>query len=138
MGTTGNIAQIVPVSANTNYTLSAFVSGKGTLSATVGGNTYSADNNSSNYAFTSVSFSSGDATSVTIAGALDASVVSEITLNNPNFDNAQTDWTINEGSGIGQVQDSSNSSSSTDGSIKFTYNDADSGTPYDPYYISKG
>ena len=133
MGTNSTISQTVPVSANTNYTLSAFVSGNGTLSATVGGNTFSADNSTTDYAFTSVSFNSGTGTSVNIMGALDASVISEVTLNNPNFDNAQADWTINEGTGIGQVQDSSNSSSSTDGSIKFKYNDDDSGTPYDPY-----
>jgi poly(beta-D-mannuronate) lyase len=133
IGTNSSISQIVAVTANTNYTLSAFVSGQGTLSAMVGGNTFSVDNNSSDYEFTSVSFNSGTETSVNIMGALDTSVVSGVTLNNANFDDDQTDWTVNEGSGIGQVQDSSNSSSSTDGSIKFKYNDDDSGTPYGPY-----
>ena len=133
MGIDSSISQAVTVAPNTNYTLSAFVSGKGTLSAKVGDSTFSADNSSSAYAFTSVSFNSGTATSANIMGALDTSVISEVPLNNPNFDDAQTGWTVNEGTGIGQVQDSSNSSSSTDGSIKFKYNDVDSGAPYDPY-----
>jgi len=64
---------------------------------------------------------------------LSNSVVSTVSLNNPNFDNDQDGWVVNEGTGIGQVQDSDNSSSNTNGSIKFTYNDGDSGTPYDPY-----
>jgi poly(beta-D-mannuronate) lyase len=132
-GPQGIISQVLTISANTNYTLSAFVSGKSTLSADVGGTNYSVDNSSSSYSFTSLSFSSGNATSVTIAGAVDSNVLSEVALNNANFDNDQNDWVVNEGTGIGQVQDSSNSSSNTDGSIKFKYNDTDSGTPYDPY-----
>ena len=69
MGTNSTISQMVPVTANTNYTLSAFISGKGSLSATVGGNTFSVDNSSSDYTFISVSFNSGTGSSVNIVGA---------------------------------------------------------------------
>lgn len=129
----GSISQTVSIQPSTNYTLSAFIAGEGSLNATVGSQTLSKDHSSSNYGFNSLSFASGDATEVTISATLSNSVVSNVPLNNPNFDNDQDGWVVNEGTGIGQVQDSDNSSSNTEGSIKFTYNDADSGTPYDPY-----
>ncbi|MDT0594814.1 chondroitinase-B domain-containing protein [Glaciecola petra] len=132
-GADGIISQSVAIQANTNYTFSAFVKGDGQLSAMVDGQSYSASNDSSSYRFTSLSFNSGAATSVTLSAQVNQNVTTSIALNNPNFDNDQDGWVVNEGTGIGQVQDSDNSSSNVNGSIKFTYNDADSGTPYDPY-----
>jgi poly(beta-D-mannuronate) lyase len=129
----GSISQIVSIQPSTNYTLSAFIAGEGSLNATLDSQTFSEDHSSSNYGFNSLSFASGDATEVTISAALSNAVVSSVPLNNPNFDNDQDGWVVNEGTDIGQVQDSDNSSSSTEGSIKFTYNDGDSGTPYAPY-----
>lgn len=132
-GASGSISQTVGIQPATNYTLSAFIAGTGSLSATLGTQTFSTDHSSSSYGFNSLSFASGAATEVTISAALSNTVVSSVALSNPDFDNDQDGWVINEGTGIGQVQDSDNSSSNTDGSIKFTYNDGDSGTPYTPY-----
>lgn len=127
------IEQTLTVSANTNYTFSAFVKGVGGLSVTAGENVYSANQISGTYKFTTVSFNSETATEVTIKASLPQEISNKAVILNPKFDNAQTDWGIYEGTGIGQVQDSSNSSDSTDGSIKFKYNADDFGTPYDPY-----
>lgn len=128
-----SLSQTVVVESNTNYTLSAFVKGLTKLSATVDGNTYFVDDSNSDYRFTSFSFSSESGTSVEISATLDDQVLGQVSITNPQFDDAQSGWVINEGSGIGQVQDSSNSASGADGSIKFKHNDADNGTPYQPY-----
>jgi poly(beta-D-mannuronate) lyase len=128
-----SLSQTIAVTANTNYTLSAYVKGTGKLSAMVDGMTYSVDENSSDYTFTSISFNSGAGTSLEISATLDDLVLGSVAINNPNFDNDQDDWVVNEGTGIGQVQDSSNSASGADGSIKFKHNDVDDGTPYQPY-----
>jgi poly(beta-D-mannuronate) lyase len=128
-----HIFQTVSVNTGTNYTLSAFVQGPGKLSVTVDGETYVVEQNSSSYQFTSLSFNSGAATTAQITASLDSAVINSTEIANANFDDDQDNWAVNEGTGIGQVQDSDNSSDSTEGSIKFTYNDDDSGTPYDPY-----
>lgn len=130
---TDTLTQSVAIDANTNYTLSAFVKGVTKLSATVNGTTYSVDENTSNYRFSSLSFDSEAGTSVEISATLDDLVIGQVAITNPNFDDAQSGWVVNEGTGIGQVQDSSNSASGADGSIKFKHNDADSGVPYQPY-----
>ncbi|MBF7074163.1 VCBS domain-containing protein [Glaciecola sp. MH2013] len=132
-GGNASLSQTIALSPERFYTLSAFIAGDGALSASLGDQTFTIDRSSSAYGFEMLSFASGDASEVTITAALSENVVSNVALVNPNFDDAQTGWVVNEGSGIGQVQDSSNSSSSTDGSIKFTYNDTDSGDPYNPY-----
>jgi poly(beta-D-mannuronate) lyase len=128
-----SLTQTITVEANTNYTLSAFVKGAAKLSATVGGETYSVDENSSDYRFTSVSFNSGAGTSLEISARVDDFVLGFADIENPNFDDAQDGWVVNEGTGIGQVQDSDNSASGANGSIKFKHNDDDNGTPYQPY-----
>lgn len=128
-----SIMQTLMIEADTNYTLSAFIKGAGKLTATADGISYSTDSNSSSYHFTTVSFNSGTATSVDISVTMDDSVLGFVDIINSDFDNAQEDWVENDGTGIGQVQDSSNSASGDDGSIKFKYNDDDNGTPYDPY-----
>jgi poly(beta-D-mannuronate) lyase len=133
MGSTSSISQTINVIANTNYTLSAFVSGKGQLAAVMGTDRVTTDNTSSGFTFKSVSFNSGRNTSIEVLAQVDDAVVNEVSIANSSFANDQDDWVINEGSGIGQVQDSSNASDGDDGSIKFTHNDADSGTPYQPY-----
>ncbi|AWB68958.1 polysaccharide Lyase [Saccharobesus litoralis] len=130
-----NIEQNVYIQANTYYTFSAFIKGIGRLSVVVDGQTYSTDVNNSNYQFTSVSFHSGSATQATLRAVMDDTVKQKANILNANFDNKQTDWQVYEGSGIGQVQDSSNSASGADGSIKFKYDSTkgDNGTPHDPY-----
>lgn len=130
---TDSLTQTLTVEANTNYTFSAFVKGAAKLSATVGGETYSVDENFSDYRFTSISFNSGEGTSLVISATVDDFVLGFADIQNPNFDDAQDNWVVNEGTGIGQVQDSDNSASGSNGSIKFKYNDDDSGTPYNPY-----
>ncbi|MBU2881712.1 VCBS domain-containing protein [Psychrosphaera sp. B3R10] len=127
------VSQTVTVTANTNYTLSAFMKGSAKLAVTVDGQTYAAERTSSSYGFSSVSFNSGNGTSAVITASVDDMVTNKAAILNPNFDDDQDDWTVVEGTGIGQVQDSSNSSGGADGSIKFKYNSDDSGTPHDPY-----
>lgn len=127
------LTQSVNIEANTNYTLSAFVAGTAKLSAIVGDVTYSGEDDSSGYDFVTVSFNSGDETSMQINASIDDLVLNYVDIVNPNFDDDQDNWVVNEGTGIGQVQDSDNSASGVNGSIKFTYNDGDSGDPYDPY-----
>ncbi len=129
-----NVSQTVTVAANTNYTLSAFMKGAAKLAVTVDGQTYAAETNSSSYGFQSVSFNSANATTAVITAAVDDFVTSKAPIVNANFDDKQTGWTVVEGTGIGQVQDSSNSAGGADGSIKFVWNSgADTGTPHNPY-----
>lgn len=130
----GYVSQTVTVTANTNYTLSAFMKGAAKLSVTVDGQTYAAERTSDSYGFESVSFNSGSATSAVISASVDDFVTNEAAILNPDFDDDQTDWEVVEGTGIGQVQDSSNSAGGADGSIKFKWNVGDdSGTPHQPY-----
>lgn len=129
-----NVSQIVSIEPNTNYTFSAFVKGGGLLVAAVGDDVYQTSQSASDYKFTTVSFNSGSNTLVTLSAKLNDNVANKAPLLNPKFDGKDYDnWTFFEGTGIGQVQDSSNSSDSSDGSVKFKYNDDDSGTPHDPY-----
>lgn len=128
------VSQVVPLSANTNYTLSAFMKGTAKLTALVDGQSYSAERASTSYGFASVSFNSGSATSAIISATVDDLIKNLSNIVNPNFDEGQDSWTVVEGTGIGQVQDSDNSASGSNGSIKFKYNSGeDSGTPHNPY-----
>ncbi|MBU2871048.1 chondroitinase-B domain-containing protein [Colwellia sp. E2M01] len=129
----GDVKQTVTVTANTNYTLSAFMKGTAKLAVEVDGQVYAAERDSDSYGFSSVTFNSGNASSATITAMVDNFIANEATIENARFDSKQSSWTVVEGSGIGQVQDSDNSSTSTNGSIKFTYNTGDTGTPHDPY-----
>ncbi|WP_111977837.1 chondroitinase-B domain-containing protein [Algibacillus agarilyticus] len=130
-----DVNQTITLDANTNYTLSAFMKGIAKLSVMVDGTPYSVDVSSNDYKFASVSFNSGAATTAVIKATVDDFVNNEASIKNANFDDKQTDWVVVEGTGIGQVQDSSNSSTSTDNSIKFKYDSSkgDDGTPHDPY-----
>jgi len=127
------VTQTVTVVANTNYTLSAFMKGSAKLSVTVDGATYAAERTSDSYGISTVSFDSGSASSVIITASVDDLLANKAQIVNPDFDDAQDDWIVVEGTGVGQVQDSDNTSSGNDGSIKFKYNDDDSGTPHNPY-----
>jgi poly(beta-D-mannuronate) lyase len=130
------IAQNIEVTPNTNYTFSAFVKGEGLLSVVVGDQTYTATQSKDDYEFTTLSFNSGDAEEVTLKASMNPNVSNAALLLNPKFDNKNYDhWDLYEGSGIGQIQDSSNSSDSVDGSVKFKYDatKGDNGTPYNPY-----
>ena len=131
---TADVSQTVTVAANTNYTLSAFMKGAAKLSVTVDGQTYAAERTSDSYGFSSVTFDSGAGTSAVITASVDDLVTNKAPIINPNFDDGDDDWTSVEGTGIGQVQESSNSAGGADGSIKFKWNDgADTGTPHNPY-----
>lgn len=132
---TTDISQTVSVTANTNYNLSAFMKGAAKLSVTVDGQTYETERASDSYGFSSVSFNSGAGTSAVITASVDDLITNEATILNPDFDDAQNNWLVVEGTGIGQVQDSDNSTTSTNGSIKFKYDltKGDNGTPHDPY-----
>jgi poly(beta-D-mannuronate) lyase len=129
-----NVSQTVSVMANTNYTLSAFMKGSAKLTVTVDGNLHAAERSSTNYGFSSVSFNTGSATTAVIEATVDDLVLNKTAIENPDFDDGQDGWDVVEGTGIGQVQDSSNSAGGADGSIKLTWNVGDdTGTPHQPY-----
>lgn len=67
-GSGGAFEQTVSVSTNTNYTLTAWIDGKGTIGAVAGSTTKSTDADTSSWEETSVTFNSGSNTSVTIYG----------------------------------------------------------------------
>ena len=130
---TASVSQSVTLEPNTNYTLSAFVKGHAKLQVVMGEETVSGDLSSTDqFRFATVSFNSGDATSAEIFALVDDHIANEAAIVNPNFTDGQDGWEVYEGTGIGQVQDSSNSASGADGSIKFKYNADDTGTPADP------
>jgi len=68
-GATGIFSRTLSVSANTTYSLSAYLLGKGKLTATVNGATYTQTGDTSSWAKQTLVFNTGSATSVTIAGA---------------------------------------------------------------------
>ena len=72
-GSGARISQTIDVSTNTNYTLTAYISGSGTLGVTVGGSTSDDDvsdtGSNSTFEQAQVSFNSGSNSSVTIFGA---------------------------------------------------------------------
>lgn len=128
------VTQTVTLSKNTNYTLSAFMKGAAKLAIVVDGQKYVTERNSTSYAFSSISFNSADAVSAVISMSVDDFVAEQSNIINSNFDEGQFGWTVVEGTGIGQVQDSDNSASGANGSIKFKWNSGDdSGTPHNPY-----
>ncbi|WP_240914009.1 polysaccharide lyase family 7 protein [Microbulbifer sp. SH-1] len=68
-GNGAKMEQLVTVSSNTNYRLSAYVDGAGTLGAVVNGSTHQANTNSGAWKKLEVEFNSGSAQSVTVFGA---------------------------------------------------------------------
>jgi len=118
------LTQQLTISANTNYTLSAFTKGVASIYATLDGETYSTDLNSSDYKFNSVSFNSGSATSVTIGASVDQFVDSDAIVDGDftDFRGGDTsNWSVTEGTTEGDVSSSSNSASGSDGSVKLGY-----------------
>ncbi|MCX2795496.1 hypothetical protein OQJ62_11245 [Microbulbifer thermotolerans] len=84
------------------------------------------------YKLSTLSFNSGTANSAQIFALIDDYIAEEAEIINADFTDGQYGWDVYEGVGIGQVQDSSNSASGADGSIKFKYNAEDSGSPNEP------
>lgn len=72
-GSGGKVEQTVSLTANTNYTLSAFVRGSGTLGVQGSGINASTNHSSSDWQQVNVTFNSGSATSATIYGAYNGS-----------------------------------------------------------------
>ncbi len=111
-GSSGRISQTVSVSANTNYTLSAWVANNGTIGATVNGSNNSAsgggDGNSA-FELVSVSFNSGSASSITIYGAYDGETAR---FDDFTLDSGSSTTPTNDGcdgvSPIGATDDGSN------------------------------
>ncbi len=64
----GTFSRSVGVSANTNYSLSAYILGKGKINAVVNGTTHTASHSGSSWTKKTVTFNSGSATSITISG----------------------------------------------------------------------
>lgn len=67
-GSGGKLEQLVYVSSNTNYRLSAYVHGAGTVGAKVNGSTFDSSADSSDWQQVSVEFNSGSASSITVFG----------------------------------------------------------------------
>ena len=65
----GKVEQQVSVSANTNYRLTAYVSGAGTIGAVVNGSTYNSSISDGNWDQLQVEFNSGGASSISVFGA---------------------------------------------------------------------
>ncbi|MCX2800209.1 polysaccharide lyase 6 family protein [Microbulbifer thermotolerans] len=128
-----SVSQSVSLNQNTNYTLSAFVKGHATLLVDLGTEIYRSDLSSTDkYKLSTLSFNSGTANSAQIFALIDDYIAEEAEIINADFTDGQYGWDVYEGVGIGQVQDSSNSASGADGSIKFKYNAEDSGSPSEP------
>ncbi|WP_236250514.1 polysaccharide lyase family 7 protein [Microbulbifer sp. ALW1] len=99
-GSGGKVEQQVSVSANTNYRLTAFVDGAGTVGAVVNGTTYDTSTSDGNWDQLQVEFSSGSASSITVFGAYNG--------NEGRFDNFALE---NLGSGSSSSSGSGGSSS---------------------------
>ena len=67
-GSGGRVEQSVSVEANTNYRLSAWIRGSGTIGVEAGGNNTSANSSASDWSQASVDFNSGSTTSATVYG----------------------------------------------------------------------
>ncbi|QKX18972.1 polysaccharide lyase family 7 protein [Microbulbifer sp. YPW1] len=72
-GSGGKIEQQVTVTANTNYRLSAYVLGAGTVGVQVVGSTFDSSIDSADWQQVSVEFNSGSASSITVFGAYSGS-----------------------------------------------------------------
>jgi poly(beta-D-mannuronate) lyase len=68
-GSGGKAEQQVSVNTNTNYRLTAYVRGSGTIGAQVGGSTHDASTSSSDWQQAQVEFNSGSAQSITVFSA---------------------------------------------------------------------
>ncbi|MGL1888688.1 MAG: polysaccharide lyase family 7 protein, partial [Reichenbachiella sp.] len=68
-GSSGRFDQSIVVSANTNYTLTAYVLEKGTIGALVGSDDYNVSGDNDEWAALTVTFNSGASTSITLYGA---------------------------------------------------------------------
>ncbi len=127
----GRVAQTVNIEANTNYTLSAFVKGTIDLGVSLGGQESSSTSNNSSYRFERHSFNSGANTSVTLFADLPGELSQSVTIGNADFTGfagvSDNNWLVTEGEGIGKVQDSGNSASGDDGSVKFRWEDTSTG-----------
>lgn len=128
-------SQTVTVTANTDYTLSAFMKGTAELSVTIDGETYKAERNSTTYDFSSVTFNSGAATSAIIKARVDDEITNQYIADSDfvGFKAGSDEWTTSESDndGTGDVGTSSNSASGADGSVKlgYTYFSHAQGTP---------
>ena len=72
-GSSGAFSRSLSVSANTTYTLSAYLLGSGKLTAIVNGTVYAQTGSTSSWTKQSLSFNTGSATSVIIGGAYNSS-----------------------------------------------------------------
>ncbi len=119
-GSSGRFEQTVNVSANTNYTLQAYVLDQGKIGVIAGSNDYNQTVNNTNWEAVSVSFNSGSSTSVTIYGAYGGG--------EGRFD----DFTLTEGSsgssGSSQLIPVSVSANGDDGNVPANTLDGDFGT----------
>ena len=112
----GQFSRAVSVSANTNYSLSAYILGKGKINAVVNGTTYTASHGgSSNWTKKTVTFNSGTATSVTISGTYNSG--------EGRFDAFKLDSTSTASSSVTSsiaTSVASSAGSSTTGALTFT------------------
>ncbi|WP_299947641.1 polysaccharide lyase family 7 protein [uncultured Microbulbifer sp.] len=124
-GSGGRIEQQVPVIADTNYRLSAYVKGAGTIGAVVGGSTHNASISDSEWRKLDVEFNSGNALSITVFGTYNG--------DEGRFDN----FTLEN---LGSSGGSPGSSSCTSGSKLSIISASDDGTSdgHDPANVIDG
>lgn len=137
--TTGRISQTVAVEPNTNYAVTAFTQGPTLLGAEIDGVELAGEFNNSEYRHSQFEFNSGAQTTVTLFAGVDNEIESSATIAASQFNrsgdsdgdaddefsssaSASNPWVIVEGSTTGQVQNSDNSASGSDGSVRFRYN----------------
>ncbi|PIB34033.1 hypothetical protein BFP72_00600 [Reichenbachiella sp. 5M10] len=107
-GSGGKVEQDVSVTANTNYTLSAYVLEAGTIGAQVGSNNYSDGGDYSDWTKVSVSFNSGSNTTITIYAAYNGDT--------GRFD----DFELAEGSGSGTTDPVEPTEPTTEGELSIS------------------
>ncbi|MCF6361756.1 MAG: polysaccharide lyase family 7 protein [Cyclobacteriaceae bacterium] len=117
-GSGGKFKQNVSVSPNTNYTLSAYVLGKGTIGATISGSNQVNGGTFSNWTKVNLSFNSGSNTTIAIFGRYRGGT--------GRFDDFSL--TAESGNGLEKVSVSSVSASNDDGNVPANTLDGNLGT----------
>ena len=121
---TADISQTVAITADTNYTLSAFMKGTAQIAITTGIETHTLVAVNNSYSLETLSFHSSDATeaviSASVADFVDIQAIQDSDFT--GFKAGDNDWSTVEGADAGDVASSSNSASGADGSAKLGYN----------------
>ena len=123
---TAIVEQTVTLTANTNYTLSAFTKGSALLGITLNdGTQINKETEYTSYKFDSVTFNSGDNTSATVVAKLPNTLAVQADIVNADFSDSLNGWVVVENNdaadGLGDVGDSSDSAVIGSRAAKFNY-----------------